>query len=96
MVLIPFFTRQKRASGPLQLTEEEARTTARRAYEKNSRLTPVEIGQAIGRSRRRVDEYIADLKATFQFDVDLKILRMNHLGIPQERIAERLGIKGDR
>ena len=47
----PLLYAAKKAIGPLQLTEEEARTIARRAYEKNSRLAPVEIGRAIGRSR---------------------------------------------
>ena len=48
----------KKAIGPVQLTEDEARTTARRAYEKNLRLTSVEIGRAVGRSRQTVDSYI--------------------------------------
>jgi len=40
-----------------------------------------------------VDTYIADLKAVTQLDIDLKIFRMNRLGIPQDRIAKRLGAK---
>jgi len=88
----PLLYAAKKAIGPLQLTEEEARTTARRAYEKNPRLASYEIGQAIGRSRQTVDAYIADLRATFQLDLDLKILRMNGLHIPQERMANRLGV----
>ena len=90
--LDPLLYAAKKAIGPLQLTEDEARTTARRAYENNSRLTSFEIGQAIGRSRQAVDAYIADLRATFQMDLDLKILRMNGLHIPQERIANRFGV----
>jgi hypothetical protein len=90
--LDPLLYAAKKAIGPLQLKEEEARTTARRAYENNPRLTSFEIGQAIGRSRQAVDTYIADLKATFQMDLDLKILRMNGLHIPQERMANRLGV----
>ena len=38
-----------------------------------------------------VDSYIADLKAATQLGIDLKIFRMNRLGIPQDRIAKRLG-----
>ncbi|MEA3416537.1 MAG: ParB N-terminal domain-containing protein, partial [Thermodesulfobacteriota bacterium] len=53
--LDPLLYAAKKAIGPLQLTEDEARTTARRAYENNSRLTSFEIGQAIGRSRQAVD-----------------------------------------
>jgi len=90
--LDPLLYAAKKAIGPLQLTEDEARTTARRAYENNSRLTSFEIGQAIGRSRQAVDAYIADLRATFQMDLDLKILRMNGLHIPQERMANRFGV----
>ncbi len=77
--------------GNLQLTEEEARITARHAYEKNSRLTPVEIGRAIGRSRRRVDVYVADLRAKIQVEIALRVFQMHRLGIPQERIASCLG-----
>ena len=36
--------------------------------------------------------YIADLRATFQMDLDLKIFRMNRLRLPQERMANRLGV----
>jgi hypothetical protein len=39
-----------------------------------------------------VDSYIADLRAVDQEDKDLKIFRMNRLGIPQDRIAGRLGM----
>jgi len=62
------------------------------AYNKNSTLTSSDIGKAIGRARRTVDSYIADLRAATQLDIDLKIFRMNRLGIPQERIATRLGL----
>ncbi len=35
---------------------------------------------------------IADLRVTFQMELDLKILRMDRLHIPQERMAKRLGV----
>ena len=89
--MIPFFMRLKKPIGPLQLTEEAARTTACRAYENNPRLTSFEIGQAIGRSRQAVDSYIADLRASTELEMDLEIFRMHRLGLPQERIAKRLG-----
>jgi len=88
----PLLYAAKKAIGPLQLSEEEARNTARRAYEKNARLSSAEIGKAIGRSRRTVDNYIADLRAKTQVELDLKIFRMSQLGIPQERIALCLGV----
>ena len=40
-----------------------------------------------------MDVYIADLRAATREDKDLKIFRMNRLGIPQDRIANRLGVK---
>jgi len=86
----PLLYAAKKAIGPRQLTEEETKNTARRAFQNNPRLTSSEIGKAIGRSRQAVDFYIADLRAATQMDMHLKIFRMNRLGIPQERIAKRL------
>jgi len=91
----PLLYAAKRAIGPRQLTEEETKNTARRAFQNNPRLSSSEIGKAIGRSRQAVDLYIADLRAAVQMDLDLKIFRMNRLGIPQARIAKRLG-KGEK
>jgi len=88
----PLLYAAKKAIGPRQLTEDEARDTARRAYAGNSSLSSMDIGKAIGRARRTVDLYIADLRAATKMDKDLKIFRMNRLGIPQDRIAERLGM----
>ena len=87
----PLLYAAKKAIGPRQLTEDETRDTARRAYNKNTSLSSADIGKAIGRARRTVDSYIADLRAATQLGVDLKIFRMNRLGIPQDRIAKRLG-----
>jgi len=89
----PLLYAAKKAIGPKQLTEDEARDTARRAYTRNSSLSSADIGKAIGRARRTVDSYIADLKAVSRLDLELKIFRMNRLGIPQDRIAKRLGVK---
>jgi len=69
----------------------EARDTARRAYSKNTTLRSADIGKAIGRSRQTVDSYIADLRAATQPGLDIKISRMDSLGIPQDRIAKRSG-----
>jgi len=88
----PLLYAAKKAIGPRQLTEEEARDTARRAYIRNSSLSSRDIGKAIGRSRQTVDAYIADLRAAVRQDKDLKIFCMNRLGIPQDRVATRLGI----
>ena len=59
----PLLYAAKKVIGPRQLTEEDAKVTARRAYKKNPKLSTVEIGRAIGRARRTVDNYIADLRA---------------------------------
>lgn len=74
------------------MTEDEAKDTARRAYTRNPRLSSVDIGKAVGRARRTVDEYIADLRAVNQLDLKLKIFRMQRLGIPHDRIAKRLAL----
>ncbi|MBU0465249.1 MAG: ParB N-terminal domain-containing protein, partial [Proteobacteria bacterium] len=88
----PLLYAAKLAIGPKQLTESETRNTARRAFQTNTKLTSSEIGSAIGRSRQAVDSYIADLRATTLLALDLKIFHLNQLGIPQDRIAKRLGI----
>ena len=88
----PLLYAAKQAIGPRQLNDEDARDTARRAYQNNPKLTSKEIGTIIGRSRRAVDSYISDLRAASQFNLSLKILRMSSLGIPQERIAQRFGL----
>ena len=88
----PLLYAAKKAIGPRQLTEEEARDTARRAYIKDSTLSSADIGKAIGRSRRSVDIYIADLRAAANMDMDIKVFRMNQLGIPQDRIAKKMGV----
>jgi hypothetical protein len=63
---------------------------SRRAFQNNPGLSSTVIGMAIGRSRRTVDSYIADLKTATEMELDLKIFRMKLLGIPQERTAKRL------
>ncbi len=80
------------AIGPRQLTDEESKNTARRAFQNNPALTSSEIGKAVGRSRRSVDLYLADLRAVKQTEQELKMFRMNRLGVPQDRIGKRLGM----
>ena len=88
----PLLYAAAKAIGPKQLTEDEAKDTARRAYSGNTRLTSTDIGKAIGRSRQTVDLYLTDLRAVNQMDRDIKIFRLNRLGIPQDRMAKRLGL----
>ena len=88
----PLLYAAKKAIGPRQLTEEEARDTARRAYTKNPTLSSADIGKAIGRSRQTIDNYLSDLRAVNTMDMNIRILRMDLLGIPQDRIAKRLGL----
>ncbi|MCF6248315.1 MAG: hypothetical protein L3J69_13280 [Desulfobacula sp.] len=73
------------------LFDSETKKTARRAFKTNPQLTSLEIGRAIGRSRQAVDRYVADLRATNLLDLDLKLFRLNQLGIPLDRMAKRLG-----
>jgi hypothetical protein len=40
-----------------------------------------------------VDSYISDLRAANHAELNLRLYRMKKLGIPQERISERLGIQ---
>ena len=87
----PLLYAAKMAIGPRQLTEKETRYTARRAFQNNPKLTSSEIGKLIGRTRQTIANYIADLKAIQHIKLEQKIWRMNRLGIPQERIAGRLG-----
>jgi hypothetical protein len=88
----PLLYAAAKAIGPKQLTEEEARDTARRAYTRNTLLSSADIGKAVGRSRQAVDTYIADLRAVTLMGRDIKIFRMHSLGIPQDRMAKRLGL----
>jgi hypothetical protein len=88
----PLLYAAKMAIGPRQLNEVETKKTARRAFQTNPQLTSLEIGRAIGRSRQAVDRYVADLRATNLLDLDLKLFRLNQLGIPQDRMAKRLGV----
>ena len=39
-----------------------------------------------------MDSYLTDLRATTRMGLDINIFRMNRLGIPQDRIAKRLGL----
>ena len=49
----PLLYAAKKAIGPKQLTEDEARDTARRAYSKNTSLRSADIGKAIGPDGRQ-------------------------------------------
>ena len=88
----PLLYAASKAIGPRELKDDEAREIARRAYLNNPRVSSVKVGKAVGRSRQAVDSYISDLRASYQMDQDIKIYKMNNLGIPQERIARRLGL----
>jgi hypothetical protein len=87
----PLLYAAKKAIGPRQLNDAEAKDTARRAYKKDPSLTSLVISKAIGRSRQTVDIYISDLRAVVQMNLDLKIFHMARLHIPQQRIVNRLG-----
>lgn len=80
------------AIGPTQLKETDARECARRAYQRDPKLSTAAIARAVGRAVSTVNEYIRDLRAVVEMATDLKIMRMHRLGIPQDRIGARLDI----
>ena len=65
----PLLYAAKKAIGPRQLTEDEAKDTARRAYTRDATLSSADIGRAIGRARQTVDFYIADLRAATRVEI---------------------------
>lgn len=74
------------------LTDEDAKTVARRAYERNPALSTKEIALAVGRSERAVRDYIRDLKARYELQRDLTIFKLHLLGWTQEQIGEVVGL----
>ena len=70
----PLLYAAKQAIGPRQLNDEEARDAARRAYQDDPKLSSKEIAGWVGRARRTVDEYIADLRAKAQMEFDLNYI----------------------
>ncbi|MGD9160344.1 MAG: DNA methyltransferase [Desulfobacteraceae bacterium] len=88
----PLLYAASKAIGPRELKDEDARDTARRAYQRNPRISSEKLGKAVGRSSRMVNIYISDLRAAVKADFEINLFRLVRLGIPQERIAERLAI----
>jgi len=76
------------------LTDQDAEDVAQRAFQEDPKVTNKEIALAVGRSEATVSGYLSDLRARHELAQDLKIFKMGLLGIPQERIAQRLGIPG--
>lgn len=74
------------------LTDNDAESIARREFTRNPRVTNKEIAQAVGRSEATISGYLKDLRARHETAQGLKIFKMALLGIPQERIAARLGM----
>ncbi|MBA7703534.1 hypothetical protein ES703_112320 [subsurface metagenome] len=74
------------------LTDQDAEDVARRAFQENPKVTNKEIALAVGRSEATVSGWLSDLRARHELSQDLKIFKMGLLGIPQERIAQRLGV----
>jgi hypothetical protein len=55
------------------------------------RRSAADIEKAVGRARRTVDGYIADLRAATQMDTDIKRFRMHSLGIPRTGLQNERG-----
>ena len=75
------------------LTDDDAADVARRVFQETPTVTNREIALAIGRSEPTVSGYLSDLRARHEQAQDLKIFKMGLLGIPRERIAQRLGVE---
>jgi len=78
------------------LRDDDARSVARRAFERNPGLSVKEIALAVGRSERAVRDYIRDLKARYELQRDLTIFKLHLLGWTQEQIAEAVGLDQSR
>jgi hypothetical protein len=74
------------------LTDADAENIAKRVFQENPKVTNKTIALAVGRSEATVSGYLSDLRARHELAQDLKIFKMGLLGIPQERIAQRLGL----
>lgn len=86
----PVLYAARKAIGPGALKEKELEEVSQRAYLRNPKLSARLIGEWLGIPRSTADGYIAPLRAKVELELDLKIMRMHRLGIPQERIGERL------
>lgn len=75
------------------LTDVDAEYVATTTFQENLRVTNKDIALAVGRSEATVSGYLSDLRARHELAQDLKIFKMGLLGIPQERIAQRLGME---
>lgn len=78
-----------------ELNAKEAEDTARRLYTRNPSRDLKEIAKAVKRSKRTVQNYLKDLIAEKEQAQEVKLLKMNALGLPYSRIAGRLGITED-
>ncbi len=88
----PLLYAASRQTDGLKLSESDARKTARAAYARNPKLTSAQIASRVKRSQRTVNEYLKDLRAAYEMQQDLLILKLDRLGWPQEWIAERIGL----
>jgi hypothetical protein len=75
------------------LTDADAEYIAKRVFQENPKVRNREIALAVGRSEAAVSGYLSDIRARHELAQDLKIFKMGLLGIPQERIAARLGME---
>ncbi len=60
-------------------------------FQNNPRLTSLEIGKAIGRSRRTLDSYIAELRAATEMELHIKILVLDFVFFVVEIFIDLFG-----
>lgn len=86
----PLLYAAQKALGPKNLKDGEVREIARKVYSADPSISLSELARAIGISRNRVLEHISDLRAAYETQRDVKVLRMHLLGTPSPRTAQRL------
>jgi hypothetical protein len=74
------------------LGDADAQSVAERAFASDPKITNREIAKHVGRSEATISSYLKDLRAKHDMQQNVKIFKMALLGIPQERIGERLGM----
>ena len=77
------------------LGDSDAESVAQRVFQADPKISNREIAGKLGRSESAVSGYLKDLRARYDMAQDVKIFKMHQLGIPQERIAQRLGVSRD-
>lgn len=88
----PLLYAAQKALGPKNLKEKEVEDIARKVYSADPEISLSDLARAIGISRNRVKEYIKDLMAAHETARDVRLLRIELLGVPSTRSGPRMGM----